>query len=570
MEKNETLPGSWVLASIEQLSSNIQYGYTESAKKEPIGPKFLRITDIQGGRVEWDSVPYCKINDDDYEKYHLQSGDIVFARTGATTGKSYLITNPPNAVFASYLIRLKLVPKINPEYVSLFFESKSYWSQIMRVRKGSAQPGVNAKILATIKIPIPPFFEQKRIVAKIEDLFTQLDAGVAELQKAKVQLKRYRQAVLKAAVEGELTHEWREAHQDELEPASELLERILAERRAKWEEEELVKMHAKGKEPKDDRWKRKYQEHEKPKIYGLPELPEGWAWVELGEIIEPSTEKINPQDVDKVPYIGLEHIEKGTGKLLRHGYSNEVRSTKSVFHTGDLLYGKLRPYLNKVLIAEFEGISSTDILVYTDYPHIVNKFLKYRFLSLDFVNFATKNMTGVQHPRVNAKIVANFLIALPSLDEQKYIVEKIERRLSVATDIENQIEHNLVRAKRLRESILHKAFDGKLVEQLSDDGSAAELLAKIKMDKVKKFNEPKKNSIHKESTISGITEDNVIAAISQMPNETFSFDDLYETIPGDYEELKSILTYLLTKDNPSLIQVFDSKSKTLQFKRILK
>ena len=114
-------------------------------------------------------------------------------------------------------------------------------------------------------------------------------------------------------------------------------------------------------------------------------LPQGWVRVKLGEFTEPSKEKVKPRDVPNVPYVGLEHIEKETGRLLGYGNSDEVRSTKAVFRPGDLLYGKLRPYLNKVYVPYFEGICSTDILVFPKNEHYSNQFLYYRFLSGDFV-----------------------------------------------------------------------------------------------------------------------------------------------------------------------------------------
>ena len=124
---------------------------------------------------------------------------------------------------------------------------------------GGAQPNISQGILRTISIPIAPRAQQERIVAEIEKQFSRLDEAVANLKRVKANLKRYKAAVLKAAVEGKLTEDWRKAHPD-IEPAGELLKRILAERRAKWEQAELAKMEAAGKEPKDDKWKKRYQE----------------------------------------------------------------------------------------------------------------------------------------------------------------------------------------------------------------------------------------------------------------------------------------------------------------------
>jgi len=217
-----------VWASVAQLAENIQYGYTESAKDDPVGPKFLRITDIQDGRVNWDTVPYCECPEEKQAKYRLEPGDIVFTRTGATTGKSYLIVNCPDAVFASYLIRLQMNKPLNVKYLALFLDSPLYWPQIMTVRKGSAQPGVNATILATLHVPLPPLAEQHRIVAEVERRLSVVKALEVSVEAAVARARRLRQAVLKQAFEGRLVPQ-----DPDDEPASVLLERIRAQRKAR-------------------------------------------------------------------------------------------------------------------------------------------------------------------------------------------------------------------------------------------------------------------------------------------------------------------------------------------------
>ena len=164
--------------------SAINYGYTESASSEPVGPRFLRITDIQDDQVDWDNVPYCKIEKADLPKYRLASGDIVFARTGATTGKSFLVNEPPEAVFASYLIRLRLLDKkLLPEFVLLFFQTAGYWQSIKDGSSGSAQGGFNATKLGALTIPVPPLAEQQRIVGLLDEAFEGLATAKANAEK---------------------------------------------------------------------------------------------------------------------------------------------------------------------------------------------------------------------------------------------------------------------------------------------------------------------------------------------------------------------------------------------------
>ncbi len=184
---------------LSELAEHPQYGFTASASFENVGPKFVRITDLQDGKIEWDNVPYCKC--DEPENYLLEEDDILFARTGATTGKTHLVENPPHAVFASYLIRVRAKNDVIPEYLYAFFQSDFYWSQVISEKEGSAQPNVNGQKLMGVRLPLvshliqsavsdfirvvrarqggsieglpelpPPLTEQRRIVARIEEL----------------------------------------------------------------------------------------------------------------------------------------------------------------------------------------------------------------------------------------------------------------------------------------------------------------------------------------------------------------------------------------------------------------
>ncbi|WP_201326456.1 restriction endonuclease subunit S, partial [Burkholderia sp. E168m23] len=151
------------------LAESVDYGVTASANSVEVGPKFLRITDIQNGNVDWSGVPYCVCEDGERVAARLKAGDIVFARTGATTGKSYLIDKcPEDAVFASYLIRVRLGSGADSKFVSHFFDTPDYWGQISKGARGAAQPGVNATTLRALQVPLPPIEEQRRIAAILD------------------------------------------------------------------------------------------------------------------------------------------------------------------------------------------------------------------------------------------------------------------------------------------------------------------------------------------------------------------------------------------------------------------
>ncbi len=220
------LPKSWIWTRLGELSDNIEYGYTEKATKEPIGPKFLRITDIQNNLVNWDSVPYCKISNERKEKYLLQKGDLLFARTGATVGKSHLIKfTPPEAIYASYLIRVRLLEIVHREFISYFFQSEFYWKQISENQIGIGQPSVNGKKLSDLCIPVTSNCEQNQIVKILDNLMSKCENLEKSILESLDSIELMERSLLKKAINGSLV-----SQKDEDESATILLKRIKAEK----------------------------------------------------------------------------------------------------------------------------------------------------------------------------------------------------------------------------------------------------------------------------------------------------------------------------------------------------
>ena len=215
------VPEGWVWTTVSDISKSILYGVSESAKSEG-KYKLLRITDIQDNKVDWETVPFTDFDDNKVSSYILHNGDIVFARTGATVGKSYLIQGlSQKAIYASYLIRIQTFDLILPEYVKLFFESGYYWEQIELSSVGIGQPNVNGTILGYLNIPLPPFAEQKRIVIEIEQwlsLIDQIEQGRDDLHSV---IKQTKSKILDLAIHGKLVPQ-----DPNDEPAIELLKRI--------------------------------------------------------------------------------------------------------------------------------------------------------------------------------------------------------------------------------------------------------------------------------------------------------------------------------------------------------
>lgn len=165
------IPESWKWVRLGSLAKKVHYGYTASAT-EYGNAKMLRITDIQGGRVNWESVPYCEIEENKIEQYKLNDNDIVIARTGGTVGKSFKINKDTttDSVFASYLIRIILTESDSTNYIAYFLNSPYYWEQIGINAQGTGQPNVNATQLSNLILPLPPLAEQERIVEKLDEI----------------------------------------------------------------------------------------------------------------------------------------------------------------------------------------------------------------------------------------------------------------------------------------------------------------------------------------------------------------------------------------------------------------
>lgn len=177
--KIQLMPENWKKYSLGDLSEDISYGYTESASKEEIGPKFLRITDIQNDFINWNEVPYCKISEKDLIKYQVEIGDIVVARTGNSTGATSMIKNQINAVYASYLIRYRLNKKIAvPGFIDFVLRSNSWKNYVDAIKGGSAQPGANAKQFAAFEINVPPLQEQKAIASILSALDDKIELNL--------------------------------------------------------------------------------------------------------------------------------------------------------------------------------------------------------------------------------------------------------------------------------------------------------------------------------------------------------------------------------------------------------
>jgi type I restriction enzyme S subunit len=363
---------------------------------------------------------------------------------------------------------------ISAKYLFYYCLTPEFLNPLEKLQRGTSYPAVRDGDVREQSFPLPPLPEQHRIVAEIEKQLTRLDAGVAALQRAQANLQRYKAAVLKAACEGCLVP------QDPAdEPASALLQRILAERRQRWEAEQI----ARGKDPK----KRKYEEPAPP---DTSELPEGWVWASLEQIADHRLGKM---------------LDKAKNKGIPRPYLRNLNVRWFGFDLTDIQY-------MRVMDGELDNVSvcAGDLVVCEGgepgraavwdkpgEPMVIQKalhrvrpvegvspwYLAYRLAADASTGALEKYFTGSTIKHFTGQSLRSYVFPLPPTFEQQRIVAEAERRLSVVEELEAAVEANLKRAERLRQAVLKRAFEGKLVPQDPNDEPAGILLERIRTER---------------------------------------------------------------------------------------
>jgi type I restriction enzyme S subunit len=478
-DKPYEVPGNWVWTRLGFISNKLQYGYTESASSEKVGPQFLRITDIQDNNINWANVPFCKISDKEFDKYKVQSGDIVIARTGATTGKSYLISNPPIAVFASYLIRISMTIKVMSSYIWLFMCSPYYWNQITEKKKGSAQPGVNAQKLGELTIPLPSLPEQQRIVAIIESLFEKLDRAKELAQNALDSFENRKSAILHKAFTGDLTRKWRE--ENGVDNPSDFYKLIREQRlglvKNSREKSEFIQLFSEF-ELEDN-------------------MPEN-GWIKLktrlfcDTITCGKTPTGNISTEGDIPFLKVYNI---VNNKIDFNYkpqfidnnTNTGKLKSSMLVPNDVVMNIVGPPLRKIAIIPKDyplWNMNQAIVRFRTVDYINSKYLYYCLLSdetLASVINETKGVVGQANISITQS--RNLEIPIPPIQEQQEIVRILdnllenEQKAKELCDVIEKIEH-------MKKSILARAFRGKLGTNNPDEESALELLKEVLKEKL--------------------------------------------------------------------------------------
>jgi type I restriction enzyme, S subunit len=493
-----TLPNSWRLATLEELVAvNPAGSETVVDDEDPV--TFLPMAAVEEltGKIDTaDTRPFVQVKKG-YTRF--RNGDLLFAKITPCmeNGKIAVAADLKNGVGCGstefHVLRPDPMTDIN--YVRYFVLQEQFRNGAKRNMSGAVgQQRVPAEFLRQHTIPQPPPQEQRRIVSKIDELFSRINAGEAALKRAKALVERYRKSILKAAVTGELTKEWREKNKDKIEPADQLLKRILKARREAWESAELAKMKAKGKPPKDDAWKRKYTEPTTPDTSELPDLPEGWVWASLNQLSWATSYGTSSKcgyETKGVAVLRIPNVRSGTANLDDLKYATSELEVE----VGDLI----RPF--DLLIvrtngsAELIGVGS---VVEKELPlecYFASYLIRFRLIPksslASWVNmiwqtqqvrdFVYSNAaTSAGQYNISQSKLAGLCIPIPPFEEMALAdgvvferMQSIDQHITSANRIDGVVP-------RLRQSVLQSAFTGKLVPQNPEDQPATVLLERIR------------------------------------------------------------------------------------------
>ncbi len=373
------------------------------------------------------------------------------------------------------ILQIRVEANVEPKWVYYFLISKQGYDAIQNQVQGVHLIASRAK---DIMFPVAPLDQQKRIVVKIEELFSHIDAGIEALKKAKQLLKQYRQSILKAAVTGELTKEWREANKNKLEPASQLLKCILKERRRKWEEKQLEKFKAKGKVPKDDKWKRKYKEPDVPDNSDLPTIPNEWLWSGFEQVSSPQKNgmKAGPfgSALKKKFYVEKGYKIYGQEQVISgNPYSGNYYISEEKYQS--LINCSVQP--GDFLISLVGTIGRTLVLPNDIESGIINprlikitfdkEFCLPEYMQIYIASPAAKQIFklsshGGTMDVLNMSTLKALPLPLPSVSEQQVIVEMVNEREETIERQLKYIDNQLRLIKKNKQSVLASAFSGSL------------------------------------------------------------------------------------------------------------
>lgn len=513
------LPKGWAWAALGDLLSNIETGKSFKCEERPptsdeVG--VVKVSAVTWGCYDEDASKTCQDPERVNPALFVEQGDFLFSRANTIelVGACVIAERVSRSVMLSdKILRFHFERSAHKSWVLQLLRSKEGRRQIEALSSGNQESmrNIGQDSIRQIQVPVPPSAEQTRIVAKLEELLSDLDAGVAELKAAQKKLVQYRQSLLKAAVEGALTAEWRTQHQP-LETGAQLLQRILQERRARWEARQLAKFKEQGKSPPKD-WQKKYPEPVQPDTTGLPELPHGWIWASLDALIDDGPQNglyLPASQYGKgIPILRIDDYQIGWHRPradLNLVDADEITAEAYALNVGDIV-------INRVNSMTHLG-KSLNITPTLDGSLFESNMMRLRLserMNVDYVSFYLGSHAGrsrlicdakwaVNQASINQQDVKKTPVPVSSQAEQERISEVLLRQHEGMDLQAKAIEVSLQQATAQRQNILRAAFSGQLVPQDPADEPASVLLERIRAERAAQGAQPRKRRAAKETS----------------------------------------------------------------------
>jgi type I restriction enzyme S subunit len=475
----DELPPGWARTDIGTLGKYINGRGFGKAEWRTSGLPIIRIQNLN------DESASFNYSDQEHEsKYRVKDGDLLIS-WAASLG--VYVWNRGPAWLNQHIFRVEPELRVITQPF-LYYSLNHALEALYKKTHGSGMVHVTKGKFDSHPINLPPINEQKRIVSKIDEIFSRIDEGERALGRAQKLVGRYRQSVLKAAVTGELTREWREKNNDKLESGEALLARILKARREAWEKAELARMKAKGIRPTNDLWKQKYKESPALDTSNLPELPSGWIWTNLAQIKLFSLygPRFSSEDYAESGCLVLRTSDINESGRVNVATAPKLKLSKEEFQKyraekGDLLITRTGSLGTLALFDDdVDAIPGAYLIQYRVPAPSVTRWYLFHFLKSPVgQRRLLTGGAGIGRPNLNAPTIEAIPIPLPPLQEQGAIVDRIERALESADKQLELLAMEVARSRALRQATLKSAFSGDLVAQDSADEPASTLLARI-------------------------------------------------------------------------------------------
>ena len=475
------LPAGWARTRLGDLAAYINGRGFKKAEWSAAGRPIIRIQNLTGS-----SRKYNRYEGEVDPRHLVPDGTLLIS--WAATIDAFIYRGEEGALNQHIF---KVEPFVDKMF--LFYLVRFVVPGLMERAHGSGMQHVTRGVFDNYPVALPPLAEQSRIVDALEAAFADLNAGVAAVEAAQRDLDRYRRSVLRAAVEGALTADWRRQHPD-AEPAAALLERVLDERREQWEADQFAKYESKGKKPPKS-WRQRYKLPVEPETEGLSDLPGGWTWVTVDQIgrvrsgITKNRAKAS-ETWEEVPYLSVANVQRGYLDLaeVKTIRAPAHKIAETLLHVGDILFneGGDIDKLGRGWIWEGQLPRCSHqnhvfrVTLYSD--AIEPKLVSWTGNTLGQRYFMEAGKQTTNLASINQSKLKSLPIPLPPHAEQSAIVEAVEERLSVAAAAAAELDRQRARADRLRQAVLKRAFAGELVPQDPTDEPASVLLERVQKE----------------------------------------------------------------------------------------